>query len=160
MRKGSTVKSKQDSGVYYRATKQKEYILAKLRERGLRITNQRQLIIDCILENEFSCCKEIYCQICKIDPSIGIATVYRMINTLEEIRAINRKNMYHVCFEEEPATVHRCMVQFDDQTQVSLSSDEWNRIVKAGLKSCGYLDNRNVELIEMREYSDNIAAVI
>ena len=160
MRKGSTVKGKQDSGVYYRATKQQEYILAKLRERGLRITNQRQLIIDCILENEFSCCKEIYCQICKIDPSIGIATVYRMINTLEEIGAINRKNMYHVCFEEEPTTVHSCMVQFDDQTQVSLSSDEWNKIVKAGLKSCGYLDNRNVELIEMREYCDNIAAVI
>ena len=29
MKKGSTVKGKQDSGVYYRATKQKEYILAK-----------------------------------------------------------------------------------------------------------------------------------
>lgn len=155
MRKGSAGNIKEDNGIYYRATKQREYILAKLRERGLRITNQRQLIIDCILENEFSCCKEIYCQICKIDPSIGIATVYRMINTLEEIGEINRKNMYHVCFEDEPATVHSCMVQFDDQTQVNLSSDEWNRIVKAGLKSCGYLDNRNVELIEMREYSDN-----
>lgn len=151
---------KSDGGVYYCATKQKEYILAKLRERGLRITNQRQLIIDCILENEFSCCKEIYCQICKIDPSIGIATVYRMVNTLEEIGAINRRNMYHVCFEEKPAMVHSCTVQFDDRTQVSLSCEEWNRIVKAGLRTCGYLDNRNVELIEIREDSDSIAAVI
>jgi len=152
--------NKSDNGVYYRAAKQKEYMLMKLRDSGLRITSQRQLIIDCILKNEFSCCKEIYCQVCKIDPSIGIATVYRMINTLEEIGAISRKNMYHVCFEEEEKAVHSCMVQFDDQTQVSLSSDEWSRIVKAGLKSCGYLDNRNVELIEMKEYGSNIAAAI
>ena len=155
MKKGNAGNAKGDNRIYYHATKQKEYILAKLRERGLRITSQRQLIIDCILENEFSCCKEIYCQICRIDPSIGIATVYRMINTLEEIGAINRKNMYHVCFEDELATVHSCIVQFDDQTQVNLSSEEWDRIVKAGLKSCGYLDNRNVELIRMREYSNN-----
>lgn len=155
----------QENGVYYRVTEQKEYILAKLRERGLRITNQRKLIIDCILENEFSCCKEIYCQVCKIDPSIGIATVYRMINTLEDVGAINRKNMYHVCFEEEPTKVHSCMVQFDDNTKVNLSPEEWNRIVKAGLKMCGYLDNRNVELIEMRECNNagdaaGIAAVV
>lgn len=61
------------------------------------------------------------------------------------------KNMYHVCFEEEPAKVHSCMVQFDDQSKISLSPEEWNRIVKAGLESCGYLHERNVELIEMRE---------
>lgn len=153
-------KGKQDNGVYYRATKQKEYIFSKLRERGLRITNQRRLIIDCILENEFSCCKEIYCQVSKIDSSIGIATVYRMVNTLEEIGAINRKSMYHVCFEEEPAAVHSCMVKFDDRTQLNLDAEEWNRIVKAGLASCGYLDNRNVELVELRECDDSVAAVI
>lgn len=157
---GKTGNRKSDNGVYYRVTKQKEYILSKLRERGLRITNQRRLIIDCILKNEVSCCKEIYCQVCKIDPSIGIATVYRMVNTLEEMGAINRKNMYHVCFEEEPAIVHSCVVQFDDQTKVNLSSDEWNRIVKAGLKSCGYLNDRNVEIIEMRENEDSVAAAM
>lgn len=151
---------KPDKGVYYRATRQKEYILSKLRERGLRITNQRRLIIDCILKNEFSCYKEIYCQVSKIDSSIGIATVYRMVNTLEEIGAINRKSMYHVCFEEEPAAVHSCMVKFDDRTQLNLDAEEWNRIVKAGLETCGYLDNRNVELVELRECSNSVAAAM
>ncbi|MCD7725310.1 MAG: transcriptional repressor [Clostridiales bacterium] len=155
---GRSENGTQENGVYYRATEQKQYIIAKLKERGFRITNQRKLIIDCILANEFSCCKEIYCQVCKIDPSIGIATVYRMVNTLEDIGAINRKNMYHVCFEEEPAKVHSCMVQFDDHTRVKLSPEEWKRIVKAGLKTCGYLDNRNVELIEMRECNHMDAA--
>lgn len=146
--------------MYYRVTRQKEYIFSRLRECGLRITNQRRLIIDCILKNEFSCCKEIYCQVSRIDPSIGIATVYRMVNTLEEIGAINRKSMYHVCFEEKPMAVHSCMVKFDDRTQLNLDAKEWNRIVRAGLASCGYLDNRNVELVELRECDNSIAAVI
>lgn len=151
---------KQENGTYYRATKQKEYILSKLRERGLRITNQRRLIIDCILQNEFSCCKEIYCQVSKMDSSIGIATVYRMVNTLEEIGAINRRNMYHVCFEEAPTTLHSFMVRFDDRTQIDLDFEEWNRIVRAGLESCGYLKDRNVELVELRECEESAVAAI
>lgn len=151
---------KPDKDVYYHATGQKEYILARLRERGLRITNQRRLIIDCILENEFSCCKEIYCQVSRMDPSIGIATVYRMVNTLEEIGAINRRSMYHVCFGEESAAASGCMVKFDDRTQLNLNTEEWNQIVKAGLETCGYLNNRNVELVELKKCNDGIAAAI
>ena len=49
-----------------------------------------------ILEGECGSCKEIYYRASKIDHSIGTATVYRMINTLEEIGAIDRKNMYRV----------------------------------------------------------------
>ena len=80
---------------------QKELILHRLKESGLRLTNQRKLIIDAILQNEYSCCKEIYGQVYAADSSIGIATVYRMIKVLEDIGAINRKNMYRICIEEE-----------------------------------------------------------
>lgn len=34
------------------------------------------------------------------DHSIGIATVYRMVNKLEEIGAISRRNMYKVTCED------------------------------------------------------------
>ena len=80
---------------------QKELILHRLKENGLRLTSQRKLIIDAVLQNECSCCKEIYSQVYGIDSSIGIATVYRMIKVLEDIGAINRKNMYRICIEEE-----------------------------------------------------------
>lgn len=40
-----------------------EMILGRLRERGFRITKQRKLIISTILENDCSCCKEIYYQV-------------------------------------------------------------------------------------------------
>ena len=39
-----------------------------------------------------------------LDPKIGVATVYRMVNTLESIGAISRKNMYRVaCSTKAPA---------------------------------------------------------
>lgn len=80
---------------------QRELILHRLKESGLRLTNQRKLIIDAILQNEYSCCKEIYGQVKVVDSTVGIATVYRMIKVLEDIGAINRKNMYRICIEEE-----------------------------------------------------------
>lgn len=71
----------------------RELILQKLKENGYRITKQRLLILDVILENEFSSCKEICCYVEKKDNRIGQATVYRMINTLEEIGAVSRESI-------------------------------------------------------------------
>ena len=76
--------------------KAKEAIVQKLKASGCRITKQRLMLLDIILEENCSCCKEIYYRASRIDPSIGTATVYRMINKLEEIGAINRRNMYKV----------------------------------------------------------------
>lgn len=78
------------------AIEQKEVIVGKLKDSGCRITKQRLILLDVILEGECGSCKEIYYRALKIDHSIGTATVYRMINTLEEIGAIDRKNMYRV----------------------------------------------------------------
>lgn len=75
---------------------QKQIIINRLKEEGCRITKQRLMLLDIILEDECSSCKEIYYRATKKDPTIGTATVYRMINTLEEIGAISRKNMYKV----------------------------------------------------------------
>ena len=81
----------------------KSYILQELRKNGCRITNQRQLLIDIIVQDECCCCKEIYYQAIKKDPTIGMATVYRMVKTLEETGLIKRKNLYRIQVEEESA---------------------------------------------------------
>ena len=81
----------------------KSYILQELRKNGCRITNQRQLLIDIILQDECCCCKEIYYQAITTDPTIGMATVYRMVKTLEETGLIKRKNLYRIQVEEESA---------------------------------------------------------
>lgn len=74
----------------------KGYIIQELKKNGCRITNQRQLLIDVILQDECSCCKEIYYRASKLDPTIGMATVYRLVKTLEEAGLIHRKNMYRI----------------------------------------------------------------
>jgi Fur family ferric uptake transcriptional regulator len=82
---------------------QRDRIIRKLRENGCRITQQRLLLLDIILKNQCSSCKEMYAEAVKNDSHIGIATVYRMVNMLEEIGAINRRNMYKVIFSESNA---------------------------------------------------------
>ena len=64
------------------AEAKKGFIISELKKNGCRITSQRKLLIDVILQDECSCCKEIYYKAAKRDPSIGMATVYRMVKTL------------------------------------------------------------------------------
>lgn len=74
--------------------REKERIMEKLKENGCRITKQRKLLLDIILENRCSSCKEIYVQAAKADRTIGMATVYRMVNALEEIGVLSREIVY------------------------------------------------------------------
>ena len=87
-------KDEKRTGCYRHTQMQKDLIIEKLKERGLRITRQRRILLDIILEGECSCCKEIYYRASALDPKIGVATVYRMINTLEEYGLIHSKNKY------------------------------------------------------------------
>lgn len=129
---------------YHRTQMQKEIILQKLKEQGCRITKQRLMLLDIILQEECSCCKEIYYIASKRDEKIGSATVYRMINTLEEIGAISRKNMYKIACGAECEVENACTVEFDDGTVMELSSGKWNRVIREGLAACGYSDGKNV----------------
>lgn len=65
-------------------------VLERLRDEGCRITKQRRVIIDVIMNNDFSSCKDIYYQVTMRDRTIGMATVYRMIRQLEDLGIINR----------------------------------------------------------------------
>ena len=81
---------------YQRTRMQKDVVIQELKKRGCRITKQRRMLLEVILENECSCCKEIYYNASRLDPGIGSATVYRMVNLLEEIGAISRRNMFKI----------------------------------------------------------------
>lgn len=49
----------------------KERIIEQLKRSGCRVTKQRLMLIDVILEGKCNCCKEIYYQASLKDPSIG-----------------------------------------------------------------------------------------
>ena len=79
-----------------RVAREKDKILELFRNKGMRITKQRKLILDIVFEQECTSCKEIYYQVREKDQTVGIATVYRMIKTLEEAGVIDRRNMYRI----------------------------------------------------------------
>lgn len=129
----------------------KELIIKKLRDSGCRVTKQRLMILDIILKNECSCCKEIYYKVADKDESIGTATVYRMINTLEEIGAINRKNMYRVEYGQDRTCdfSDKYSVELSDGSVVRLSEKSWQRVISEGLRQCGYLHGK--KLVNIKE---------
>lgn len=126
---------------------QRELILQKLKEQGCRITKQRLMLLDIILEEDCSCCKEIFYKASKLDKHIGTATVYRMIRVLEEIGAINRKNMYKIACGDACQVENACVVEFDDESRIELSAKLWHEIIEKGLEACGCSQGRNVRSV-------------
>ncbi len=148
---------------------QKELIIQQLRDSGCRITKQRRIILDIILNGDPGCSKEIYREAIKIDKNIGSATVYRMINTLEEIGVINRKNMYQVdcsnckssCIDELCEISTACngncgkncecsssfIVGLLDGSNIEITTDELHMALTKGLKETGILESGMVTSI-------------
>lgn len=129
---------------FYQTQMQKEIVLQRLKENGYRITKQRQILLDVILEAECTSCKEIFYKANKLDSGIGYATVYRMVNLLEDIGAINRNNRYKIsccmgCSKEDV-----CLIEFEDHAVCRLSAREWYQVISEGLKSCGYSGDKSI----------------
>ena len=125
-------------------TKQKQVILQEMKQQGLRITNQRSLIIDIILSNECTCCKEIYYQANRIDSTIGIATVYRMVKTLEEIGMIDRKNLYKISCEKELVPLDGVELELANKEYVTLKPEDVKSALELWLSSQGVSGKKKI----------------
>ena len=115
---------------YHRTQMKRELIIQKLREQGCRITRQRRILLDIILEEECSCCKEIYYKALQKDSSIG---------------AISRKNFYKIACGEDCFKEQGCTVELSDHTICRLSGEMWMDVMKSGLKAKGYIQNQDIE---------------
>ena len=69
----------------------KEQIIEKLKENGCRITKQRKMLIDIILENECSSCKEIFYKASQADEKIGVATCLQNDQCIRRNRSNQQK---------------------------------------------------------------------
>lgn len=144
---------------------QRELIIQQLRDSGCRITKQRLIILDIILNSDPSCIKEIYREAIKKDKNIGSATVYRMVNTLEEIGVLNRKNMYQVdcsncelrdeagcdgtlCQEHDCAACeNKVVITLDDGSHIVLDRGELKDVLYEGLKATGKLGTKKISRV-------------
>ena len=120
-----------DVGIH-RTQMQKDMILQKLKESGCRITRQRKMLLDVILNEDCSSCKEIYYKASMKDSGIGTATVYRMIN---------------IPCGPECEVKNACVIEFDDDTIIELSGKSWNQVVQLGLRACGYSSGHKIKSV-------------
>ena len=80
-----------------------------LKEKGYKLTPQRRAIVDIIIENEGNhlTVEEIYDEVKKECPEIGLATVYRTVQLLDELGVIckislnDASNRYELIHEYE-----------------------------------------------------------
>ncbi|MBU5487803.1 transcriptional repressor [Clostridium sp. MSJ-8] len=79
----------------------------ELKKRGCKLTPQRRSIVDTIVDSEGKhlTAEEIYDEVKKRCPEIGLATVYRTITLLEEIGIVSRLQLNDGCSRYE--IVHR-----------------------------------------------------
>ena len=125
----------------------KDEIIERLKENGCRITKQRKILIDIILENDCASCKEIFYKASQEDKKIGVATVYRMINALEEIGAISRKNMYRISCDADCGFREGCILVLENQERVSLTMEDFREAIGEVLRRKGYPGQEKVETV-------------
>lgn len=126
----------------------KDDILGRLKDNGLRLTAQRRLIVDIIVSEEYSCCKEVYFLAHKRDSSIGVATVYRMINILEDIGAIRRNNIQKAACSGRCCDMKGgCTVVTDKSKEIILSEEDIQEALKYIMEKNGYANIDEIKAV-------------
>ena len=126
---------------------EKDKILELLRSRGLRVTKQRRLILDIVFEQECICCKEIYYQASKKDKSIGLATVYRMVNVLTDLGVFQVNVPYRLSDDALDKGRNGCRIILKDQSVIELDQEEWQHALEEALVKKGYSRNMKIDRV-------------
>lgn len=131
----SSGKVKKGSGYdsYQSEHLQKDLVIERLKEQGFRITRQRKLLIDIILGKSCSCCKEVYILASKKDPGIGMATVYRTVDALEQAGALKQRTAYQLC-DNQGQKCKGCLVELEDNSQMELDYSIIERLIEAEIR--------------------------
>lgn len=133
-----------------RVAREKDKILELFRQKGMRVTKQRRLILDIVFEHECTCCKEIYYQASKRDKSIGIATVYRMVNALTDLGVFQVNVPYRLCNDVLDVCGNGCSVILKNQCIVELNREEWQRALEDALSRKGYSGSLEIERVILK----------
>lgn len=75
----------------------------QLKDNGYKLTSQREAVLDVILShtNHHMSSEEIYEELRRLYPGIGLATVYRTLPLLEKLEILHRVNFDDGCIRYE-----------------------------------------------------------
>ncbi|HSQ33912.1 MAG TPA: Fur family transcriptional regulator, partial [Peptostreptococcaceae bacterium] len=80
-----------------------EILKERLQKTGFKITPQRRAVVEILLQNKDNhlSSEEIYDLVRKDCPEIGLATVYRTMQLLDEVGVISKLNLDDGCIRYE-----------------------------------------------------------
>ena len=111
-----------------RITREKDMILEKFRNRGMRITKQAS----------------------KRDKNIGIATVYRMVNALTELGVFQTNVPYRLTGRSAQNPINGCRVILKNHHEVDFDAEEWNRVLTYALRQKGYHNVQDIDQVILK----------
>ena len=81
----------------------KEKFKEMLKEKGLKVTNQRLLVLEVLADHrdKHMTAEDIYELVKEDDPEIGLATIYRTVQLLREMQLVDRINLDDGCLRYE-----------------------------------------------------------
>ena len=115
-----------------RVAREKDKILELFRNKGMRITKQRKLILDIVFEQECTSCKEIYYQ------ALGELGVFQ---THTPCRLDP--------FLQEPKNGFRVILK--NQKEVEFTGDEWRKLLTDALQKKGYAEAPEIERVVLNK---------
>ncbi|MBV1855426.1 Fur family transcriptional regulator [Catellatospora tritici] len=66
-----------------------------LRDRGLRLTPQRQLVLDAVRQLEHATPEQVHAAVNEVNAGVNITTVYRTLELLEELGLVTHVHLSH-----------------------------------------------------------------
>ena len=109
---------------------QREMILQRLKEQGCRITKQRLALIDIILENECSSCKEIYYKAVRMDEKMCIRDRSGGLVSDTDRAALSYREFYLLCVYGTGQVRDRLFYADSSYLQAGCRAGAWNPMGK------------------------------
>jgi Fur family transcriptional regulator, ferric uptake regulator len=76
-------------------TAERAQLKQTLHDRGMRMTPQRQLVLDALLELEHATPEQVCQQVQRSTPSVNITTIYRTLELLESLGIVRHTHLGH-----------------------------------------------------------------
>ena len=140
----------------YEVGKLTDETLRKLEQSGLRMTVQRRYIIDILMKNQFTSPKELWYEAKEFVPDLGIATVYRLINRLEQIGVLSKQRNLGM----RPETPELGTIKSGrGQKTLDARGTDLRELLRLGLISRGIIGHNNVIQLSLVGNKVNVTVV-
>lgn len=125
-----------------------EEFYAKLKDNGYKLTTQRKVVLNAMLDHqeEHLTVEEIYQFVRETNPEIGLATVYRNIQLLSDMRIVEKLNLddgftrYELSNEDEVHRHHHLICE-DCGSVIEVKEDLMGSIEQSFKETYGFTVN-------------------